>query len=99
MRFGYNENDAIGENEVAAIKFILKKAAEYSANPPADIVEAKIKVAKYLGEDITYEEAKKRVTPQDIEDRICDEVSEFPEYVCAIKEYYKRNGEIKALEE
>ena len=90
MPSGYNENEA------AAIKFIFKKAAEYSADPPADMVEAKIKVAKCLGEDITYEEAKKRITPQDIEDRICDEVREFPEYVCAIKEYFKRNGELNS---
>ena len=92
MTFGYTENGAIKENEAAVVRFVFEKHNEYCDNPPADMVEAKIEAAKENGEEITYEEAAKRVTEYEIGCRIWDEIRANPEYAAAIKEYNKRIG-------
>lgn len=89
---GYYENGSIRENEAAVVKFVFTKFNEYTKNPPADMVEAKIEAAKEKGETITYEEATKRVSVYEIECRIWEEIKANPEYAKAVKEYNERIG-------
>ena len=54
MPLGYDENGAIIENEAAVVKYVYNKIIDYTRNPPADMVEEKIAIAKENGEEITY---------------------------------------------
>ena len=92
MPLGYDENGAIIENEAAVVKYVYNKIIDYTKNPPADMVEEKIAIAKENGEEITYEEAAKLVTTSEIEYRIWDEIRANPDFVEAIIAYNKRAG-------
>ncbi len=92
MPIGYDKNGAIIEKEAAVVKYVYNKYIEYHDNPPADMVEEKISIAKENGEEITYEEAAKLVTTSEIEYRIWDEIRSNPEYAEAIIEYNRRIG-------
>ena len=85
-------NGAIIENEAAVVKYVYNKIIDYTKNPPADMVEGKIAIAKENGEEITYEEAAKLVTTSEIEYRIWDEIRANPDFVEAIIAYNKRAG-------
>ena len=92
MPLGYDENGAIIENEAAVVKYVYNKIIDYTRNPPADMVEEKIAIAKENGEEITYEEATKLVTTSEIEYRIWDEIRANPDFAEAIIAYNKRAG-------
>ena len=46
MPLGYDQNGNIIRNEAAVVKYVFKKIKEYSDNPPTDMVEEKIAIAK-----------------------------------------------------
>ena len=74
MPLGYDENGAIIENEAAVVKYVYNKIIDYTRNPPADMVEEKIAIAKENGEEITYEEATKLVTTSEttfVKGKVC----------------------------
>ena len=92
MPIGYDRNGNIIENEAAVVKYVFEKIKEYTDNPPTDMVEEKIAIAKEIGEEITYEEAAKLVTTSEIEYRIWDEIRANPELAKAVVEYNRRVG-------
>lgn len=92
MPIGYDQNGNIIKNEAAVVKYVFEKIKEYSDNPPTDMVEEKIAIAKENGEEITYEEAAKLVTISEIEYRIWDEIRANPDFAEAIIEYNRRIG-------
>lgn len=92
MPIGYDRNGNVIENEAAVVKYVFEKFKEYTDNPPTDMVEEKIEIAKENGEEITYEEAAKLVTISEIEYRIWDEIRANPELAEAVVEYNRRVG-------
>ena len=92
MPIGYDRNGDVIENEAAVVKYVFEKIKEYTDNPPTDMVEEKIEIAKENGEEITYEEAAKLVTLSEIEYRIWDEIRTNPELAEAVVEYNRRVG-------
>ena len=92
MPLGYDNDGRIIENEAAVVKYVFEKYVEYSNNPPADMVEAKIEEAKENGKELSYEDAAKLVTTLEIEYRIWDEIRSKPEFAEVIIAYNRRIG-------
>ena len=67
--------------------FMLKKTQEYYVNPPAFLVEAVLAEHRSRGEQISLQEAKKRVSLIDIQRCVKKEMQEkWPEFMAAIPE-------------
>ena len=66
----------INEEESEIVKFIFDKYVEYNQNPPSVLVENLIEDYAARGEELTYDEAKSRVSEYSIECYILDEVKE-----------------------
>lgn len=81
--FGYDVTEAglvVNEAEAEVVRYIFDKNDEYSSNPPAELVQEVIDEHKSRGDEITADEAAKRVSHQRITSLIEDEVKEkWPE--------------------
>ena len=76
---GYDYLDGraiINDEESEIVKFIFDKYVEYNQNPPSVLVENLIEDYAARGEELTYDEAKSRVSEYSIECYILDEVKE-----------------------
>lgn len=80
--FGYkleNGKVVVDEDEAKAVKAVVEKFDVYMKHPPKELVDAVIEECAIEGEDISYEEAEKRVSYEAIVDYITCEINrEFP---------------------
>ena len=76
-------SESVNYKEIHA--YMLKKTSEYYQCPPAELVEAAMEKVKKAGLPITYEEAKKLVTPIEIQRYIKKEMQQkWPEFMTTI---------------
>ena len=65
--------------------YMLKKTAEYYQVPPAELVEAMMENYQKSGYPVTYDEAKKLVTPIQLQRYIKEEMQrKWPEFMASI---------------
>lgn len=88
--FGYdlvNGELVINEDEAKSIKYAYAKQEEYTDNPPQELVDRVLEIARERGEKLTYEEAKERVSYSDILDYIVREINSNAEFAETLKKY------------
>ena len=91
--FGYdlvNGELVINEDEAKIVKYMYAKQIEYTENPPKELVDVVLEIAQENGEELTYEEAKERVSYTAILEYIAREMNtneEFRETLKKIKSY------------
>lgn len=67
--------------------YMLRKTQEYYVSPPAALVQDVIAAYKAQGDEISYEEAKTRVSLINIQRYLKQEMAEkWPEFMGSIKE-------------
>lgn len=65
LPIGCQEKDgeiAMDENKTEIVLFAFSSVEKYAEHPPKELVEAKIEEAAIHGEEISYEDAEKRVS-------------------------------------
>ena len=88
--FGYdlvNGELVINEDEAKIAKYTFAKQKEYTDNPPEELVQAVIERYESRGEEITYEDAKLKVSYSEILSYITNELNNNPEFVETLKKY------------
>ena len=65
--------------------YMLKKTSEYYQSPPVELVEAAMDNYKNAGLQVSYDEAKKLVTPIQIQRYVKEEMKKkWPEFMASI---------------
>lgn len=85
---GYDYVDGklvINEDEAKIVKYLYAKLEEYTENPPQELVERVLVKAREDGEELTYEEAKERVTHSAILEYITREMNSSEEFIAILK--------------
>ena len=85
---GYDYVDGklvINEDEAKIVKYLYVKLEEYTENPPQELVEHVLERAREDGEELTYEEAKERVTLSAILEYITREMNSNEEFIAILK--------------
>ena len=85
---GYDYVDGklvINEDEAKIVKYLYTKLEEYTENPPQELVERVLEIAREKGEELTYEEAKERVTYGAILKYITKEMNLNEEFIAILK--------------
>ena len=76
-------SDSVNYQEIHA--YMLKKTSEYYQCPPSVLVEAAMEQYKKAGVTVSYEEAKKLVTPIQIQRLVKEEMQKkWPEFMASI---------------
>lgn len=77
--FGYDIKDGkyvINEKEAEVVRFYYQKHAEYTEEPPEELVRNVIEEYEADGREITFEEAKTEVSAYQIRSYIVKEIQE-----------------------
>ena len=91
--FGYdlvNGNLVINEEEAKILKYLYEKQEEYTDNPPKELVDRVLEIARERGEELTYEEAKERVSYSAILEYITREMNLNEEFIKIIKKEHSQ---------
>lgn len=91
--FGYdyvNGKLVISENEAKIVKYVFAKQEEYTENPPKELVDRVLEIARERGEELTYEEAKERVSYSAILEYITREMNLNEEFIKIIKKEHSQ---------
>ena len=76
-------SESVSDREIHS--YMLKKTQEYYVNPPAVLVEAVLAEARSRGEALTVEQARKQVSPIDIQRLVKQEMQQkWPEFMAGI---------------
>ena len=76
-------SESVNYKEIHA--YMLKKTSEYYQCPPAVLVEAIMEERKNEGSPVSYEEARKLVTPLQIQRLVKEEMQKkWPDFMSAI---------------